>query len=182
MKKLLLIVAICLPSLLNAQTLKNSRAYLGAILHDGRFGGSMILSYGLGKYLGIGAGVDLTSYRAASSEDAKFFAPFYADLRFKYPRKGIEPFIYGQFGKPSFTQTIIKSTPTNPRSLSVTGDYFFGAGIGISSHREKKPNVFMTCTLRNYFFSYDPQNYIRNGVALENYDVNMLIISAGLVF
>jgi hypothetical protein len=182
MKKLIVLLIILSPFFAKSQGLKYSRAYLGAILHDGRFGGSMILSYGLGKYLGIGAGVDLTSYKASSSQDAKFFAPFYGDLRFKYPTKGIEPFIYGQFGKPSFSQTIIKPTPTNPRSLGVTGDYFFGAGLGISSHREKKPNVFMACTLRNYYFSYDPQNYVRNGVTLTNYNVNMLIISAGLVF
>jgi hypothetical protein len=182
MKKLTLLVLICLPGIVNAQKLKYSRAYLAAILHDGKLGGSMILSYGLGKYLGIGAGVDLTSYSSSNSEDPKFFAPFYADLRFKYPIKGIEPFLFGQFGKPSFSQTIIHSTSTNPRALSAVGHYFYGTGIGISSHIEKRPNVFVSCTFRNYFFKYDPENYIRNGIPLKAYDVNLLVISAGLVF
>lgn len=179
MKKLILLIAICLPGILNAQKLKYSRAYVGALLHDGKLGGSLILSYGLGKYIGIGAGVDLTSYRASNKLDTKFFAPFYGDLRLKYPAKGIEPFVMSQFGKPSFTQTIIRSTSTSPRQLDVTGDYFYGIGFGVSSLRKAKPNVFMSATYRKYYFSYSPSNYNANYV---DYSKEMLVLSAGLVF
>lgn len=179
MKKLLLLIVLCTPVITNAQKMKYSRAYLGALLHDGKIGGSLILSYGIGKYIGIGAGVDLTSYKASDKLDSKFFAPFYGDLRVKYPARGIEPFVIGQFGKPSFTQTIVKSSPTSPRQLDVTGDYFYGVGFGVSSLRKAKPNVFMSATYRKYYFSYSPSNYSANYV---DYSKEMLVLSAGLVF
>lgn len=179
MRKLILLLFILSPLIVAAQGLKNSRAYMGALLHDGKFGGSLILSYGLGKYLGVGAGVDLTSYEASNKLGSKFFAPFYGDLRVKYPGRVVEPFIMGQVGKPSFTQTIIKSTSTSPRQLDVTGDYFYGVGFGVSSLRKAKPNVFMSATYRKYYFSYSPSNYSANYI---DYSKEMLVLSAGLVF
>jgi hypothetical protein len=181
MKKLFLLSILCLPLFVNAQKLRYSRAYVGAILHEGKLGGSLILSYGIGKYLGVGAGVDLTSYNI-DNKKSKFFAPFYGDLRFKYPAKGIEPFIMAQGGKPSFTQTIISPTSTSPRGLTVTGDYFFGGGIGVASLREKKPNVFVSVTYRDYYFSYSPSGYSRNGYIYEDFNQGVLVITAGLVF
>jgi len=145
----------------------------------------MILSYGLNKYLGIGAGVELTSYRPSNTDDAKFFAPFYADVRFKYPVKYIEPFVFGQFGKHSYESnlgTYTDQTGAPTLKLREQGKYFYGAGLGISSKHSKKVGAFASATYRLYKFQYDPNKVDFNGRILVDREQSMLIISAGLVF
>lgn len=186
MKKLLITILLYAPLLVNAQALKSSRAYLGGVLQEGRFGGSLILSYGINSYLGIGAGVDLISYRRRSGEEASFFAPFYADLRLKYPVKGIEPFVYGQFGKQAYESKIgafsdITGAPTN--ELREQGKYFYGVGIGIGSKPNRpKLGVFASATYRFYQFQFSPSKLNINGRMIEDRSQEMLVISAGLVF
>jgi hypothetical protein len=96
MKKLILF-SFLFPSLLFAQKKTNKGiAYLGLMLHEDQIGGSVLLSYSPIKYIGIGAGVDITSF------DEELIVPFFADLQLKYPVNKFTPFINGQFGKQIF--------------------------------------------------------------------------------
>jgi hypothetical protein len=186
MKRIILFTLLCLPAIVNAQALKNSRAYLGAVMQEGRFGGSMILSYGINQFLGIGAGVDLLSYRRKSGEDPSFFAPFYADLRLKYPVKGVEPTVFGQFGKPSYESklgTFMDVTGVPLYELREKGKYFYGVGIGIGSRPTRpKVGVFASATYRFYQFQFSPSKPDINGRTIQDRSQEMLVISAGLVF
>lgn len=191
MKKLILFLLIYVTgtTLANAQKLKYSRAYLGAIIHDGRPGGSLILSYGLNKYLGIGAGVDITTYinkgYSSNNKEARLFGPFYGDLRLKYPLAFAEPFLFGQFGKPVYNEhvatfTDITGAPTY--QLYQNGKYFYGFGLGASVKRGKV-GVFASATYRSYAFRYSPDNADINGRPIPGPDnKEVLVISAGLVF
>lgn len=189
MKKLIFLFAICLPNIINAQALKYSRAYLGAMIHDGRPGGSLILSYGANKYLGIGAGVDLTTYvnkgYSSRNTNSKLFGPFYADVRFKYPLKAVEPFILGQFGKPAYNEHVATFTDVTgvPKyQLYQNGKYFYGIGIGASA-KPKKVGVFASMTFRSYNFSYTPDNISVNGRPIPDPKAKeVIVITAGLVF
>jgi hypothetical protein len=186
MRKLILFILLNVPVVVNAQALKHSRAYLGGVLQEGRFGGSLILSYGVNPYLGIGAGVDLLSYRRINREDASFFAPFYVDLRLKYPVRGIEPFVYGQFGKQSYESKLasfIDITGAPTYELREQGKYFYGIGMGIGSTPNRpKFGVFASATYRFYQFQFSPSKLDINGRILDDRSQEMLVISAGLVF
>jgi len=165
--------------------LKYSRAYLGGILQEGRFGGSLLLSYGVNPYFGIGAGVDITTYRRSNNEKAKFFAPFYADIRIRYPIKFAEPFLYGQFGKQAYESSLVNYTditgvPTF--QMRERGQYFYGAGLGVSSKPGGHLGVFVSCTYRLYKFRFDPHKPDINGRIIEDRIQSMLVISAGLMF
>lgn len=190
MKKVLLFTLLLLwINGLQAQRLKHSRAYLGAILQDSRPGASIILSYGINQYIGIGAGIDLTSYvnkgYSSANKEAKFFAPFYADLRFKYPLPFLEPFVFGQFGKPAYTEQIADFTDVTGAStykLQQSGKLFYGAGLGLST-TGMKVGLFASVTYRLYKFKYSPDDIDINGRAMPGpKDKEMLLISAGLVF
>lgn len=187
MKRLLLFTLLCLPFVVNAQGLKYSRAYLGAVLQDSRPGGSLILSYGINKYIGIGAGVDMLTYKMEFNKESKFFAPFYADLRLKYPVKMFEPFIMGQFGKPSYENKEIAysdltGVPVN--GISQQGKSFYGVGGGVMLRYPHHLGVFVSATYRKYSFSYSPDHYEINGnrIDFEKYNKGMLLLSLGVVF
>jgi hypothetical protein len=182
MKKLLLFTLLCLPAVVNAQRLKNSRAYVGAVLQDGRFGGSLILSYGINPYIGIGAGVDVLSYRRESGEDAKFFAPFYADLRLKYPGKGIEPFVYGQFGKHAYENKKVFYSGIS-QTIQERGKYFYGAGGGVAIKRNGAVGGFISVTYRDYRFNASPDYVFVNGSKIDfDRSQGFVMFSAGIVF
>ena len=182
MKRLLLFTLLCLPALVNAQSLKNSRAYLGAVLQDGRFGGSLILSYGINPYLGLGAGVDVLSYRRETREESKFFAPFYADLRVKYPGKGIEPFVYGQFGKPAYENKKV-FYPGVSTTIQENGKYFYGAGGGVAIKRKGTVGGFVSVTYRDYRFNASPDQVLINGSKVDmDRSEGIIMFSAGVVF
>lgn len=189
MKKLIFLVLINIPIIVSAQVLKYSRAYLGAIIHDGRPGGSLILSYGINRYLGVGAGVDITTYVNKSynsnNKESKLFGPFYADLRAKYPLGFAEPFLFGQFGKPAYNEHVATFTDVTgaPRyQLYQNGNYFYGFGLGASVKRGKV-GLFASATYRSYKFKYSPDNVDINGRPIPDPDnKEVLVISAGLVF
>jgi len=185
MKKLLLLFLLS-PIFVTAQKLKYSRAFLGAVLQDGRPGGNLVLSYGINKYLGIGAGVDLLSYKADGQKEGKFFAPFYADLRFKYPINNFEPFILGQFGKPAYENEIKNYSEGvfTPIDLKFTGKTFYGVGGGIMIKQPGRLGIFASAIYRKYSFNYDPDHFDING-RVYNFnalDKGMMMFSIGLVF
>lgn len=189
MKKIILILIILQPLFVRSQSLKNSRAYLGAILHDGRPGASLILSYGVNKYLGVGAGVDITTYLnkgySSNNKESKLFGPFYADVRAKYPLSFVEPFLFGQFGKPAYNEHVATFTDINGSpsyQLYQNGAYFYGFGLG-ASVKSGKGGVFASATYRSYKFKYSPDNMDINGRPIPDPDnKQVLVISAGLVF
>jgi hypothetical protein len=186
MKKLLLLIIICIPGLVNAQILKYSRAYVGGILQDGRPGGNLVLSYGINKYLGIGAGVDLLSYKPEGQKQGKFFAPFYADLRIKYPVNNIEPFVIGQFGKPAYENELkgYRDMTLEAIDLKLTGKHFFGVGGGIMFKQPQHLGVFVSAVYRKYYFNYDPDHFDINGriYKFDALNKGMVMFSIGLVF
>lgn len=118
--------------------LKYSRVYLGGILQEGRLGGSLLLSYGINPYLGIGAGIDLTTYRRSNNEKEKFFSSSYADTRIKYPMKFVEPFLYGQFGKQAYKTNLFNFTDiTGALAIQMRerGQYFYGAVLVLAQNQ-----------------------------------------------
>lgn len=189
MRTLIIILFISIPFVLKSQPLRHSRAYIGAILHDSKVGGSLILSYGINQYIGVGAGVDITTYvnkgYSSSNTKSKLFAPFYADLRFKYPLPFIEPFVFGQFGKPGYNEHVATFTDITGRptyELYQNGKYFYGIGLGASSNKGKV-GVFASATYRMYNFKYSPDNIDINGRPIPDPDSKeMVVITAGLVF
>lgn len=181
MKKLLLLSILFAPFLVNAQSLKYSRAYIGAAMQEGRFGGSLLLSYGINQFLGVGAGVDVLSYRRRSGEQSKFFAPFYADLRLKYPAKGIEPFVCGQFGKHAYENKKVYY-PGIATTVQENGKYFYGVGGGLGFKRIGKLGAFVSVVYRNYHFNSSPDFITVNGSKVE-FDRNQgaVMFTAGIV-
>lgn len=174
MKKLILLVVICLPSILNAQRL--SRAYVGLMLHDNEIGGSLMNSFGINQYLGIGAGVDITSY------ESELMVPFYLDVRVKYPINNLAPFAFGQFGKQLFTKDLKYVDETgSAKDTKINGKLFYGAGAGISF---KPGNIgfFVSYTQRWYQFNYKDSPTINGRPLLADPDKSLSIITAGLVF
>lgn len=173
MKKLILLIAISIPSLLNAQRL--SRAYVGLMLHDNEIGGSITNSFGINQYLGIGAGVDITSY------NSELMVPFYLDVRVKYPVNNIAPFMFGQFGKQLYTKDIKYIDVAESGKTKVTGKLFYGTGVGVS-YKPGKVGFFASYTQRWYQFSYKDNPTINGRPLLEDPDKSLSVISAGLVF
>lgn len=182
MKKLILLCILCAPIIVNAQGIRHSRAYLGGVLQEGRFGGSLLLSYGINPYIGIGAGVDLLSYRRSSGEDAKFFAPFYADLRVKYPAKGVEPFVCGQFGKPAYDNKKVFYSGYGG-TIQENGKYFYGIGGGLALKRGGSPGAFVSVVYRNYNFNATPDDIMVNGAKISaDRTEGVVVFTAGIVF
>lgn len=188
MKKLILFFAIILPNFINAQTLKNSRAYVGALLQDSRFGGTVVLSYGISPYLGIGAGADVMSwekqpYATSVDKSTAIMVPIYLDLRLKIPTPMVEPFAFGQFGKPLFSQSLgkfIDVTGQPSIELKQNGKYFYGVGAGVSTTK-KKIGLYGSVAYRMYSFKYTDVDINGRPIPKPN-DKGAVMISAGLVF
>jgi len=175
MKKLIIILFLAIPFSICAQKLSN--AYIGAMLHDlDQPGISLVNSFGVSPYLGLGAGVDITSYKSG------LMVPIYFDVRGKIPVNNWTPFINGQFGKPLYNHEVDleANSPTGDFKAKAKGQYFYGAGGGVS-YKHNKVGVFLSYTQRFYQFKYDDINV--NGQQM-NPDKNksMGIITAGLVF
>lgn len=188
MKKLIFIVVIALPGIIKAQSLKDSRAYVGALLQDSHFGGTVVLSYGINQYLGIGAGADITSfekqpYATSIDKSTGIMVPVYLDLRLKISTPVVEPFVFGQFGKPLYSQSLGKFTDITGEptvELKQNGKYFYGVGAGISSFK-KRIGFFAAVAYRMYAFKYTDVDI--NGRAVPKPDdKGTVMISAGLVF
>lgn len=177
MKKLLLSL-VMLPLLATAQYKeRHSRAYIGLMLHDFNEPGiSLVNSFGINQYLGIGAGADLTRF------EGETMVPVYADLRVKYPVNAFAPFAFGQFGyqlyngKTNFGEDI---SPALPES-KMRGKYFYGGGIGVS-YKAGKVGFFLSYTQRAYSFKYD--EVMVNGRVIRPDDpISAGVITLGMVF
>lgn len=120
------LLLISLPAV--AQKQKHSNAYLSIMMHDTEPGLSVVNSWGIGKYIGIGAGVDITGY------NSELFIPVYLDLRLTYPiQERYIPFILGQFGKHLYQKKdAISYLTADQQRISVDeiGRYFFSGGAG----------------------------------------------------
>lgn len=177
MKKLILFALFCFPVIVNAQE-RLSRAYIGLMMHDSELGGSLMNSFGINQYLGIGAGVDITSY------NSDLLVPLYADVRVKYPIKSFSPFVFCQGGKPLYKKddalTFTDMSGAAVRAKE-TGSVFFGGGAGIS-YKLAKVGVFLSYTYRSYKFKYDIKGENLPSGIEDNYTKGISIITAGLVF
>jgi hypothetical protein len=188
-KKLVLLTILFLPLFAKSQTLKNSRAYVGALLQDSRFGGTVVLSCGINQYFDIGAGADITSfekqpYATSNDKGTGIMVPVYLDLRLKIPLTVIEPFAFGQFGKPLYSQSLGKYTDITgggETELKQNGKYFYGVGVGISSVK-KRIGFFASVAYRIYAFKYTPDLDINGREVPKPDDKGTVMISAGLVF
>lgn len=180
MKKLVLLALILFPSLVSAQEKeRHSRAYLGIMLHDmerHQLGLSLVNSFGVNQYLGIGAGVDITSYKDG------LMVPVYADVRVKYPVNDFAPYALGQFGFQLYNNDVplglnMTGVPANTKAK---GKYFYGVGIG-ASYKRGKVGFFLQYIQRGYHFKYTPVDINGRSITPENPD-NIGILTAGLVF
>ncbi len=130
MKKLLLLLVI-IPTFAIGQTKERlSRAYIGALLHDFDAPGiSLVNNFGINRYLGIGAGIDLTKH------DGEMLVPVYGDVRVKYPVNNLAPFVVLQGGYPLYNKsdkagyTDVTGFPVKTKTM---GRYFVGGGAGLS--------------------------------------------------
>lgn len=184
MKVSIIIFSLLIPLLSKGQDkVRYSRAYLGGMLHNMDHPGvSLVNSFGFNQYVGLGAGVDLTSYNQT------ILVPVYADLRFKYPIKNFSPFIFGQFGKPLYNRTngtglyMTDITGGNRREVMLkrSGNIFAGGGLGVS-YKTNGVGCFITWTIRNYKFSNQTHNIDGKEVSfMDNKTIG--ILTAGLVF
>lgn len=181
MKRIIFLILLT-PCTLVAQE-KLSNAYLGAILHDFDHPGlSLVNSFGISPYLGIGAGVDLTSYKSS------IMVPVYADIRIKYPVKDFTPFILGQVGKHLYNNkeddginwTDVTGAPVSDENQKIHGKYFYGGGVGVA-YRKNKVGFYLTYTQRHYYFS--GKDFEVNGRTVRpEYDKSLGLLTAGLVF
>lgn len=186
MKKLLAIVFLLSPLLVPAQEKeRHSRAYFGVMLHDmeqHQLGLSLVNSFGINQYLGVGAGVDLTGYKNT------LMVPVYLDIRIKYPIKEFAPFVFGQFGKPLYSNkeddginwTDVTGSPISEDHQKVQGKYFYGGGIGFA-YKKSKVGAFLTYTQRNYHF-FSKEFEINGRTVSPKYERSTGILTAGLVF
>lgn len=184
MQKLITIILILSPLLVSAQEKeRHSRAYFGVMLHNmDQPGISLVNSFGFNQFIGLGAGVDLTSYKGA------IMVPIYADLRIKYPVKDFAPFVFGQFGKPLYNNkeddgidwTDVTGAPTGDFDQKVKGKYFYGGGIGLA-YKKSKIGIFLTYTQRNYHF-FTNEFEINGRTVSPKYERSTGILTAGLVF
>lgn len=176
MKKLLFLLLI-IPATLKAQNERLSRAYIAAIFHDfDNPGISLINSFGINQYLGIGAGADLTKYKG------EVLVPIYADVRLKYPINSFAPFVFGQAGYPLFngTTNLAEGTPGIDLKSKMKGRYFFGSGVGLS-YKTEKVGIFLSYTQRAYSFDYDEVDI--NGRTIKPDDPKSVgILTLGLIF
>jgi hypothetical protein len=174
--KRVLLLALFLLWINGLQAQRLSRAYIGAVLHDNEIGLSLTNSFGINQYLGLGAGVDVTSYKS------QLLVPFYADVRIKYPVNSLAPFIFGQGGKQLYNKDISYQDITGAAGKTkIIGKYFFGAGIGIS-YMPSKVGFFASYTQRWYKFKYKDEPMINGHPILEDPNKSLGAITAGLIF
>ncbi|MGX5820652.1 hypothetical protein ACWKWU_20825 [Chitinophaga lutea] len=151
MKKLYILTLIFLPVITNAQRRENfSNAYLGAMIHENGVGISLANSFGIGRYAGVGAGVDVTSFCNA------LMVPAYLDIRAKLPMGRFIPYAVGQFGKPLYQKenAMTYTDESGARwPIKINGRHFFGAGAGFQ-YRAKRVWMFISYIRRSYKLNY----------------------------
>lgn len=183
MKKLVLFTFILLPLITFSQEKERySRAYIGVMLHNmDQPGITLVNSFGISQYIGLGAGVDITGYKKG------IMVPAYADLRIKCPIKAFAPYLVGQFGKPLYGRTEGTGVYTtdinggNMKEIMVkrTGNILYGGGIGIS-YKPGKIGCYLSYIQRVYKIN---NSSLVNETEIRSSDSKSAgIIAAGLVF
>lgn len=154
-----------------------SRAYIAGMLHDSQIGLSLTNSFGISKYFGIGAGVDLTSY------DSKTLVPLYLDVRGRYKINQWEPFVYTQFGKNLYKKsnafTYVDITGQGFK-YDKNGKLFYGAGAGIS-YKIGNVAIFASYTYRGYIYKFSGAQNATSQMAISDQTVNANIASIGIM-
>lgn len=174
MKKITLFILLSLPGFVNAQRL--SKAYIGPMLHDSEIGFSLINSFGISQYFGVGAGVEITKL------EGKVLGPVFMDVRGKYPIKDISPMVFGQFGFPLYSNDFNYVDETGAaKNTSINGKYFYGGGVGVS-YQPGKFGFFVSYTYRDYKLKYKDEPTINGRAFLDDPSNSASIITAGLVF
>lgn len=183
MKKVIFYLFLLSTGITKAQnTQKLSNAYLGIMLHDGNsLGGSFAVSLGINQFIGLGAGVDVTT------KDKSILAPVYADLRVKYPFSIVKPYIVGQIGIPVYSNsnptefTDITGAPVP--GLTQKGKIFYGGGLG-AFYKVSKVGVFIQGVFRAYKYQLkdkDGQDANVNGKSIPPIKENNIEIIIGIV-
>lgn len=158
-----------------------SRAYIGGQLHQDQPGFSLTNSFGINRYIGVGAGIDITSY------SKKLLVPVYLDFRGRYNIERWEPFILTQFGKQLYNDAGRDVRPDLTGAAVITdfnkrGNYFYGIGAG-AGYILSRTSFFLSYTFRSYSYKYHTSR--RQGdmvVKFPNETTNANILTAGLVF
>lgn len=130
-----------------------NRLYVGAMLHDlNDIGGMALYSFGPAKYVGVGAGIEVTGWRGNT------MIPIYADLRFRHQFNRVEPFLGVQAGRPVHNGRAKMEDGTRYRGNDkISGQFFFG-GVGGISISIKKLGLFASYGYRQYQMRYYERN------------------------
>lgn len=180
--KVKVLLFLLFPVFCTAQSKKGS-IYISAILHDFKQpGASFITSFNVHPNIGLGAGVDFSSYNKS------IIAPVYLDLRIRQNIGSITPYIIGQFGYPIYNRTEgtgIYTTDVNGgnrRELmgKVSGEMTYSGGIG-ASYSFGKVGVFISGLLRSYRFKNEI-DMPTVGTKTSNTSKYLGVINIGIVF
>lgn len=176
MKKMLLLLLI-IPILSIAQTKERlSRAYLGVMLHNFDYPGiSLVNSFGINRYLGVGAGVDFTKFKD------EVMAPVYIDTRINVPINRITPFATIQLGYQLYNGSVPWGGATGLQTKAkMRGKYFYGAGAGLGFNAAKI-GFYLSYTQRAYYFKYDKMEINGRDFTPENPE-NVGVLGLGMIF
>ncbi|TWF41710.1 hypothetical protein FHW36_103514 [Chitinophaga polysaccharea] len=181
MKKLLCCLLL-LPALGFAQINKLLSGYVYVMAHDGSIGGGLTGNVELFNAIGIGPGVEVTSF------EGRTLMPVFADLKVKHRFKYIEPYINGQFGYNVYsvdrTENVPLSTGGGQQSITYnqSGKFFYGAGAGVAWHFNTM-GVFISYVYRGYKYR-SPKSIAEDGQSVNfgTRSVNANVFTLGVVF
>ncbi|MFY0254178.1 hypothetical protein ACDQ55_09515 [Chitinophaga sp. 30R24] len=189
----LLVLAMCFPIYLFAQTADNDNddnnnninnydrsllhGYGYLMLHDGHFGGGVTGNYFLFKYLGLGPGVEITSF------NHRTLVPAFLDLKLRYPLPRITPYIEGQFGYNAYSSHKILNAGGQQIEYNEKGKQFYGVGGGITYQINKYIGVFAAYTYRGYTYK-NPKDIVVNEelIPIPDEHVSTNVFTLGVVF
>lgn len=152
------LLVFSLPAL--AQKQKHSNAYISLMMHETEPGVSLVNSWGIGRFIGLGAGIDVTGY------NSEIFVPAYFDLRLKHAFGKSIPFLVGQFGKHLYRKAnVMTYTDQNgqPNPVDEIGRYFFSGGAGFH-FKIGKVGIFTSYMYRHAEFRNKANRPIEPGV------------------
>lgn len=178
----MLLLLLFLPLFGWAQDSKLVNGYGYLMLHDSKFGGGIIGNVNLlNQYLGVGPGVEITSY------NGNLMVPVFADVKVKHRWGMVEPFLTGQFGRNCYssqrTDLVIGTDGAqHPITFNQSGKFFYGAGGGVSFHM-KKVGIFASYIYRGYKYSRpDIVDVDNQAVRFGNKSVSANLFIIGIVF
>lgn len=180
--KLNLLFLLLIPVICSGQ-LKKGNTYISGILHDLKQpGASFVTSFNLHPNIGLGAGVDISSYNKS------IIAPAYLDCRVKQSIGALTPFLVGQFGYPIYNRTegtgvyVTDVNGGNKRELmdKVSGLMTYSGGIGLS-YELGKVGIFISGMFRAYRFK-NKIDMPGGSTTSSNTSKSVGVINLGIVF